>query len=621
MTEAVTLTPDIMWVLGVLVLTIFLFVSELVRVDVTAITIMVLLGLSGVVGFEVVEPEEVFSGFSSNAVISIIAVMIIGAGLDKTGMMNQIARPIIKFAGNTEARLIAIISGTIGVISSFMQNIGAAALFLPAVKRISTRTQIPLSRLLMPMGFCAILGGTVTLVGSSPLILLNDLVETSNSSLPAGVDKIDLFRLFDVTPIGLILIATGIIYFVVLGRLVLPKTKGDKPETADTMSYLTKLYNLQGDVFQVIVPASSSLIGSNIEYLRAQSNYKISAVALQRDSDIRLAPTRETVFQAGDVVGLLGHETDVHAFIRNFRLEERADMGVLADALSPTHSGVSEVVIAPRSSLVGKTMREIRFRQRYKATILAIHRGGKTITEKLSDITFNAGDALLIHSSWQDLSLLDSGPNFIVVSDYPRQDLGMRPEKIKFALLFFVIAISLVLFTDLRLAVCLMTGAIGMILTGVLRIDEAYRSVDWRTVFLLGSLIPLGIAVENSNTAVWMAHNVLAALGDVPSWVLLAMVGVLTTAFTLVMSNVGATVLLVPLAIEIAMGAGADPRIFALAVGIAASNSFLLPTHQVNALIMGPGGYRNIDFLRAGSIMTILFLLVMVPMLMIFYAK
>jgi di/tricarboxylate transporter len=621
MTEAVTLTPDIMWVLGILVLTIFLFVSELVRVDVTAITIMVLLGLSGVVGFEVVEPEEVFSGFSSNAVISIIAVMIIGAGLDKTGMMNQIARPIIKFAGNTEARLIAIISGTIGVISSFMQNIGAAALFLPAVKRISTRTQIPLSRLLMPMGFCAILGGTVTLVGSSPLILLNDLVETSNSSLPAGVDKIDLFRLFDVTPIGLILIATGIIYFVVLGRLVLPKTKGDKPETADTMSYLTKLYNLQGDVFQVIVPASSSLIGSNIEYLRAQSNYKISAVALQRDSDIRLAPTRETVFQAGDVVGLLGHETDVHAFIRNFRLEERADMGVLADALSPTHSGVSEVVIAPRSSLVGKTMREIRFRQRYKATILAIHRGGKTITEKLSDITFNAGDALLIHSSWQDLSLLDSGPNFIVVSDYPRQDLGMRPEKIKFALLFFVIAISLVLFTDLRLAVCLMTGAIGMILTGVLRIDEAYRSVDWRTVFLLGSLIPLGIAVENSNTAVWMAHNVLAALGDVPSWVLLAMVGVLTTAFTLVMSNVGATVLLVPLAIEIAMGAGADPRIFALAVGIAASNSFLLPTHQVNALIMGPGGYRNIDFLRAGSIMTILFLLVMVPMLMIFYAK
>ncbi len=621
MTEAVTLTPDIMWVLGILALTIFLFVSELVRVDVTAITVMVLLGLSGVVGFEVVEPNEVFSGFSSNAVISIIAVMIIGAGLDKTGVMNQIARPIIKFAGNTETRLIAIISGTIGVISSFMQNIGAAALFLPAVKRISTRTQIPLSRLLMPMGYCAILGGTVTLVGSSPLILLNDLVETSNASLPAGVDKIDLFRLFDVTPIGLILIATGIIYFAVLGRLVLPKTKADEPETTDTMLYLTKLYNLQGDVFQVIVPASSSLIGSNIEYLRAQSNYKISAVALQRAGDIRLAPTRETVFQAGDVVGLLGHETDVHAFIHNFRLEERADMGVLADALSRTHSGVSEVVIAPRSSLMGKTMREIRFRQRYKATILAIHRGGKTITEKLSDIPFNAGDALLIHSSWQDLSLLDSDPDFIVFSDYPRQDLGMRPEKIKLALLFFVIAISLVLFTDLRLAVCFMTGAIGMILTGVLRIDEAYRSVDWRTVFLLGSLIPLGIAVENSNTAAWMAHNVLAALGDVPSWVLLAVVGVLTTAFTLVMTNVGATVLLVPLAIEIAMGSGADPRVFALAVGIAASNSFLLPTHQVNALIMGPGGYRNIDFLRAGSIMTILFLLVMVPMLTIFYAK
>ncbi len=622
MSETVTLTPEIMWVLGILALTIYLFVSEIVRVDVTAITIMVLLGLSGIVGFEVLKPTEVFIGFSSNAVISIIAVMIIGAGLDKTGLMNQIARPIIKFAGHTETRLIAVISGTIGVISSFMQNIGAAALFLPAVQRIATRTQIPLSRLLMPMGYCAILGGTVTLVGSSPLILLNDLVESANANLPAGTEKMGLFRLFDVTPIGLILIATGIIYFVVLGRFVLPKTKGDEPKTTDTMSYLTKLYNLQGDVFQAIVPASSSLIGSNIEYLRAQSNYKISAIALQREGDIRLAPTRNTVFQAGDIVGLLGQKTDVEAFVQKFGLERHTDMGVLADTLAPTWSGVSEVVIAPRSMLIGKkTIREIKFRQRYKATILAINRGGKTITEKLSDIRFNAGDALLIHSSWQDLSMLDADPDFVVVTDYPRQDIGMRPEKLPFAVLFFLIAIGLVLFTDLRLSVAFMTGAIGMILTGVLRIDEAYRAVDWRTVFLLGSLIPLGIAVENSNTATWIAANVLAALGDVPSWVLLTVIAVLTTAFTLVMSNVGATVLLVPLAVEIAIGAQADPRIFVLAVGIAASNSFLLPTHQVNALIMGPGGYRNIDFLRAGGIMTVLFLLVTVPMLTIFYAK
>ncbi|MFQ5756785.1 MAG: SLC13 family permease, partial [Acidiferrobacterales bacterium] len=581
MTETVTLTPDIMWVLGVLVLTIFLFVSELVRVDVTAITIMVLLGLSGVVGFDVVEPDEVFSGFSSNAVISIIAVMIIGSGLDKTGVMNQIVRPIIRFAGQAESRLIAIISATIGVISSFMQNIGAAALFLPAVQRISRRTGIPLSRLLMPMGFCAILGGTVTLVGSSPLILLNDLVDASNANFPAGVQKIKRFQLFDVTPIGVVLITTGIVYFLVLGKFVLAKTKGAGEEAGDTMSYLARVYDLKGAVFQVGVPASSALIGSNIEYLRAQSNYKISAVALYRGGDIRLAPTRDTVFQAGDIIGLLGHDSEVHAFVRSFGLEQRSDMGVLSDALSRTYSGISEIVVAPRSSLVGKTMREIRFRQRYKATVLAVHRGGTTIREKLSDIPFHAGDALLIHSSWQDLALLDSDPDFIVVTAYPRQDLGMRPEKLKFAVTFFAIAIGLVLFSDLRLSLALMTGAIGMVLSGVLRIDEAYRSVDWRTVFLLGSLISLGIAVENSHTATWIAHQALTVLGDVPTWMLLAVVAALTTAFTLVMSNVGATVLLVPLAIEMALGVGADPRVFALAVGIAASNSFLLPTHQV----------------------------------------
>jgi di/tricarboxylate transporter len=320
-------------------------------------------------------------------------------------------------------------------------------------------------------------------------------------------------------------------------------------------------------------------------------------------------------------LGLLGAPDDVEAFAQKFKLRQRRDIGVLADVLSPIHSGVSEVVIGPRSSLTGRTMREIRFRQRYTATVLAIYRAGTPITEKLSDIAFHAGDALLIHSSWEALSFLDSDADFIVITAYPRQDLGMRPDKVKYAVLFFAIAIALVLFTKLRLSTALMTGAVGMLLTRVLRVDEAYRAVDWRTVFLLAGLIPLGIAVEHTNTATWIAQHLLAALGEVPHWVLLASIGALTTVFTLVMSNVGATVLLVPLAVSIAVGAGADPRMFALAVGVAASNSFVLPTHQVNALIMGPGGYRNADFLRVGGVMTVVFLAVLVPMLLLLYGK
>jgi len=614
MTEITTLTPQMALVLGILALTVFLFVSELLRVDVTAITIMVLLGLT-----ELVAHEHIFSGFSSNAVISIIAVMIIGAGLDKTGVMNQVAKPIIRLAGNTESRLIAVISTTVGVISGFMQNVGAAALFLPAVKRISSRTGIPLSRLLMPMGFCAILGGTTTLIGSSPLILLNDLIESSNQNLPQGHPQIDTFNLFDVTPFGLALIVAGIAYFVIAGKYVLPAVSGKADDGRNTMDFIRKNYQLEGDIFEARVKSDSTLVGTTTEYIRQKSDRKLNLIARHRGKDTKFAPPSDAEMNAGDLLGLVGKEEDVNSFCEKYGLELRPQLSVLADSLSPNYSGIAEVIIAPRSSLIGKTTREIRFRQRYRASVLAVTQGEQTITEHITEHVLRSGDTLLLHCRWEDLALLDSDSDFIVITDYPKQDLELRPEKVRYAVAFFALALGMVLFTNIKLSVALMTGAIGMVLTGVMRIDEAYKSVDWRTVFLLASLIPLGIAVDRTGTAAWIAQNVMAALGNPPTVVLLTVVALLATIFTLVMSNVGATVLLVPLAVEMAIAGDADPRSFALVVGLATSNSFLLPTHQVNALIMGPGGYRNKDFLRAGGIMTILFLVVLIGTISLFY--
>ena len=219
METGLTLTGDMMLVLAVLAITIALFVFEVVRVDVVALSVMVLLGLLGLV-----PSDQLFNGFASNAVISIIAVMILGAGLDRTGVMTVVAAFILRIGGKTTNRIIPLISGTVGVISSMLQNVGATALFLPVMSRISARTQIPLSRLLMPMGFCAIMGGTITMVGSSPLILLNDLIENANSSLPPGVQTLQTFDLFDVTPVGIALLASGILYFVIGGRFLLPAT-------------------------------------------------------------------------------------------------------------------------------------------------------------------------------------------------------------------------------------------------------------------------------------------------------------------------------------------------------------------------------------------------------------
>ncbi len=227
---------------------------------------------------------------------------------------------------------------------------------------------------------------------------------------------------------------------------------------------------------------------------------------------------------------------------------------------------------------------------------------------------FHSGDTLVVHTTWETLARLEGDSNFVIVTtEYPHEET--RPHKVVWAGIFFAIALTLVLFTDIRLSIALLTGAIGMILSGVLKIDEAYEAVSWKTVFLLASLIPLGLAVEQTGTAKWIADQTLAVVGDMPIWVIQLSIAILATFFTLVMSNVGATVLLVPLAVNIALGVGADPAVFALTVAIATSNSFLIPTHQVNALIMGPGGYRVPDFLRAGSVMTILFLIVMIGMM------
>jgi len=277
--------------------------------------------------------------------------------------------------------------------------------------------------------------------------------------------------------------------------------------------------------------------------------------------------------------------------------------------------------------LIGQSPIDLRLRQTHGLSILAIHRGETTLSHvetpdhvatHIGEVPLRAGDALVVHVGWDRLTRMKADQNFVVVtSDFPQEEL--RPQKVNWALGFFVMTLALILFTDLLLSLALLAGAVGMILSRVLSIDEAYEAVSWSTVFLLASLIPLGQAVQNTGTAAWIAAQILTLLDGWPIWALQAGIAVLATIFTLVMSNVGATVLLVPLAISIAISAGGDPAIFALTVAISTSNSFLIPTHQVNALIMGPAGYRVVDFVRSGGIMTILFLVVSLTGLAVFF--
>ncbi|WP_164659235.1 SLC13 family permease [Tropicibacter sp. Alg240-R139] len=611
-------------VAALLAFTVFLFVSELIRIDLSAILVLVIIGmLSYLPGLEsLADVNNLFDGFASNAVISIIAVMIVGAGLDKTGIMNKVAAVILRYGGTTEGRILPIISGTVGVISSFMQNVGAAALFLPVVSRISSRSGIPLSRLLMPMGFCAILGGTMTMVGSSPLILLNDLIQTANEGLPEG-QKMAPFGLFSVFPIGAVLILTGIAYFLVLGRWVLPAVPArvDGATAQGTQTYLKRVYGLKAEVFEVDVPADSPLVGQILADINLENNlYIISTFYRGKVSMVQILTAQ---IAAPCRLAIIGKSKVVHGFAHKYGLHVRPELDVFSEEFATTNAGIAELVIPPDSQLIGKCPREMQLRKTYGLSLLAIHRGEDTLSHVETEdhtptaiglVEFRPGDMLVSHTRWDNLTRIKQDPDFVVVtSDFPQEEL--RPQKVGWALTFFLIAISLILLTDIRLSLCLLVGAVGMLLTRVLSIDEAYRAVGWNTVFLLASLIPLGQAVQNTGTAAWIAQQIMFILDGWPIWSLQAGVAILATVFSLVMSNVGATVLLVPLAVSIAVAAGANPAVFALTVAISTSNSFIIPTHQVNALIMGPAGYKVMDFVRSGGIMTILFLVVSLTML------
>jgi len=608
------LTTEIMIVMLIVIFAVFIFATELLPVDEAAVLIMTLLGLLIFMpGLELLlTPDVLFSGFSSNAVVSIIGVMILGGGLDKTGVMDGVAWAILRYGGKTEKQIVSLTAGSVAVISSFMQNVGAAALFLPVVSRISSRTRLPMSRLVMPMGFCAILGGTLTLVASSPLIMLNDLIDNANRNLAAD-QAMQHFELFSVTPVGLALVASGLAFFVFFGKSVLPEGKKfSASRRTGSARYIRNLHGIRAAVREIEVPEGSNLAGMDIASV--QTEYDVRIVALRYAGKVLVTPPVEAPIAVPATIAIIAQPDKLRAFVDACGLTLRPKLREFRHLLARSIAGVAEILVPPNSHVVGQTAQELHFRMTYELSLLSVVRAGKAITNKVTTIPLAAGDMLLCHARWEYLSRLKANRDFVIVTtNYPREQ--RKPHKLALALAFFTLAIGMIIFTDILLPVALMAGAVGMIVSGVLTMDDAYKAISWKTVFLLAGLLPLGIAVESSGTAQYVVQHLLAYIGDVSPWILQAMVALLASGFSLVMSNVGATVLLVPFAISLALATGADPAMFALTVAISTSNSFLIPTHQVNALISGPGDYRVSDFLRAGSVMTVLFLVVSLLML------
>ncbi len=607
-------------VIGVAVL---LFIMEWVRVDVVAMALMVLLPELGLLN-----ARDTFKGISSNAVMAIIGVMIISYGLNRAGLVSRMIQPLLKPIGKSPKRLAIIFSSLIAVISSVMQNTGAAVLFLPGIRMaVSYRLKIPISRVLMPIGMAAILGGTLTMIGTSPLILLNDI-------LPAGMPK---FGLLELTPIGLGLVIGGIAYLSTAGlgflsRLPLEEVSvASGTDAGNGENGILDAYPMIQGPFEISVP--DDFVAGNLPQTVTgiRRRFMVNIVASSKSAGVcEVAPLPERSIRQGYTLCVYGPEKSVEKFVKDYNLILKKEPECFkGDMFNPSMAGIVEGVVSPRSILIGQTIKQVRFRETFGVNPLAIHQSGKTYYQELADRPLQAGDAVLAHGTWAQFHALEElHHNLIIIT--PFEEEFHKPENSGRAMICFGTALFLMLlssfyfqdrpYNPIPLSVCLMLGAVGMVISKVITINEAYRAVDWRTVFLLGALIPLGMAVDQTGTAEWIARGIVTGMGPfISPLLLLIILAVLSCAFTTVISNVGACILLVPLGISIANQIGVDPRVAAIVVGIGVSNSFILPTHQVNALYMGPGGYRTRDYIKIGGILAVIYIAILVTITWAFY--
>jgi di/tricarboxylate transporter len=367
----------------------------------------------------------------------------------------------------------------------------------------------------------------------------------------------------------------------------------------------------------LLVTVDSPLVGMKISDAEKLDGAPIM-LAIRNTEEPRLAPPSDEMIWVGTILGVMGTREIVGRFALDNQCRVQPRLRTFGGLFNPSRAGISEVVLPPGSRLIGQSINEVRLRKRYGISVLAINRRGEILTRGIRDLELEIGDCLVSHSTWQDLSAVSREKDFIVATEIPKEE--QRAHKVGYALVFFSISLLMIIFTDYRLSISLLVGALGMVLAGVLSIDEAYGAVSWKTVFLLASLIPLGQAMERTGTAAWIAQEIMLAMGDVPPIAVEIALAMLTTLFSLVMTNVGATTILVPIAVSIALSTGASPLMYALIVALSASNAFILPTHQVNALIIGPGGYKVSDFLRVGSLMSVIFIVVMLTMVNLLFA-
>jgi len=580
--------------LVIIFIAIVLFAVDAFPADVIGIGIMVALVVTGILS-----PEEGILGFGSETAIKTLGLLLLTTALIKTGFVQMVTRRIVEQVGENKNRLFWIVSlGTAGM-GSFTSNTASTAFFLPVTLSVSKKLKQHPSKMLMSMAFAAILSSSMTAIATSTNLVVSGLL-TSYGLEPMGI--------FELTPIGIPILLVGLLYMFFIGRKMIPER-----ELEDNNKYLqrdTRYYA------EVEIPKKSPWVDKEIKQLGLRDEFDISIINIERPGEGEVKPSGKTRLRAGDQLVLDGGCEGI------FALNDRKAVRFcstpdeeLPEAIKKKY-GMAEVVLLPSSSLVGQTLRGLSYRKRFGIQVLGIQRRGKVLRERLLNERLQVGDQMLIHGDPETIASLESGENFRIISDTIEEPKNTK--KAPYALIIFVISVGLAAANILPLAVSTMIGALLIFVTRCITPAEAYKSMNWSALILIGCMLALGKAMDSSGLANYLAGQLVTWIGTGHAYLLLAGFFILAMILTQPMSNQAAAVVVLPIAIETALQLGLNPRTFAMMIAVGAATSYITPLEPACMMVYGPGNYRFMDFVKVGSLLTILIFgisMLLVPML------
>ena len=581
------------WItLGIILVAITLLATEWLRPDIVGIGVALALGLTGIV-----TAQEALSGFSQSAVITIMAVFILSRGLERTGVTAWFGDRILRLAGPRERRLVGTLTLATAGLSTFMNNIAAVAIMVPPAMGIARKTELRPSRFLLPLAYGALLGGTATLLTTANIVV----------STALGQAGFAPYGLLDFVPIGLPLTLAGAGLLIWLSPRLLAQrdVAGEILQQRSPDTGLASLYHLDQGITVATVTRDSPVAGRTLGDLGWGRDPGLTVLGVQHRMRWKMAPDRDTVIRGEDNLLLEGVLDD--GWLTSRGLEPTRDPD-LVDSLNSAAVPLIEVVLAPRSEIDGRTLREIHFRERYGIQVVGVWREGGVVQGDLAEVPLRFGDALLMQGPSEKFDLLRTDENFLLLQSEAVSRPGWRAWA---AVIIMGVSLGAAAVGLLPIALATFFGAILMVLTRCISMDDAYRSISWRTIFFIAGMLPLSIALETTGLAALLGQSLIQLSGGAGALVLASLLLGVAVLVSLLIGGQTTAIVLAPVAIALAQSVGADPRAMAMAVAVGCSLAFLTPLgHPANALVMGPGGYTVRDYLRLGAPLTLVSILV-----------